>query len=128
MIYCNPSSLVILVNMQSAFISTQLFKFLQPFHIASTKSSLNQSNFAYFATNIGKSFVSNIIIDLSCSLNTVYTGIQCIQVYKWKKYKHVRKLFEVVRLHQHTGFTLYCLDRYGKFLESFAHHLNKSVF
>ena len=60
---------------------------------------------------LAKSFVSNIIIDLSYNL--------C---------KHVRKLFEVGCLHQHTVIALYCLDMNGKVGQFFAYPNNNHVF
>ena len=53
-------------------------------------------------------FASNIIIGLSYNLN------------KYIQYKHIWKLFEVSRVHQHTVITLYRLDRNKNLLEIFA--------
>ena len=59
-------------TMQNTFISTQLFNFLQPFHIASMNQMLNRS------------FISNTIIVLSYNLS------------KYIQHKHIWKLFDVV--------------------------------
>ena len=64
---------------------------------------------------MAKSFVSNIIIDLSYYLN------------KYIQYKHVWKLFEVGCLHQHTAIALNRLDRNRKLLK-FLHILITTVF
>ena len=63
-----------------------------------------------------KSFVGNIIINLSYNLN------------KYRQYKHIWKLFEVGFLHQHTVFALYRLDRNEKLLEIFAYPSNSHAF
>ena len=63
-----------------------------------------------------KSFVNNIIIDLSYNLN------------KYAQYKPVWKLFEVGCLHQHTVIALYRLDRNEKLLEICASPSNNRVF
>ena len=63
---------------------------------------------------MAKSFVSNIIIDLSYYLN------------KYIQYKHVWKLFEVGCLHQHTVIALNRLDRNRKLLK-FLHILITTV-
>ena len=57
--------------MQSTFISTQLFNFLQPFHIASiAKPFIKSIEFCLFGYKYWlKHFAANIIIDLSCSLS-----------------------------------------------------------
>ena len=63
-----------------------------------------------------KSFLSNIIIDLSYILN------------KYIQHKHVRKLFEMGCLHQHTVITLYRLDRNEELLEIFAYLSSNRAF
>ena len=54
---------------------------------------------------LAKSFVSDIIIDLSYNFN------------KYTQYKHFWKLFEVGCLHQHTVIALYREDRIEKLLK-----------
>ena len=63
-----------------------------------------------------KSFVSNIIIDLSNSFN------------KYTHYKHVSKLFEVGCLYQHTIIALHCFYRNEKLLCIFAYPSKKRTF
>ena len=63
-----------------------------------------------------KTFVSNKIIDLPYNLS------------KYIQYKHVKKLFEVGCLHQHTVISLYRLNRNGKSLEILACPSNNHVF
>ena len=89
--------------MQCTFISTQLFNFLQPFHIVSINNSGNQSHFAISLQILAEISVSDII-DLSFNLS------------KYIQYKQTWKLFEVVCLHWHTVIALYRLDRNGKLL------------
>ena len=62
-----------------------------------------------------ESFVNNVIIDLSCSLN------------KHTQYKLIWKLSEGC-LHQHTVIALYRLDKNGKLLHIFAYPSNNRVF
>ena len=68
--------------------STNLFNFLEPFHIASVIHSV-----------LDKSFVDNIIINISYNFN------------KYIQYKHVWKLFEVVCLHLYNIIALHCCRR-----------------
>ena len=63
-----------------------------------------------------KSFVSNIIIDLSYNLN------------KYTQYKHEWKLFEVGCLHQHTVIAFYRLDRNDKLFEMFTYPSSNRAF
>ena len=85
-------------TMQSTFLSTQLFNFLQPFHIA----SIYKINWILLISLqlLAKTFVSNIIIDISYNLSK-YTQSEVFQNFfffyqgKW-----------VVYLHQHTVLAL----------------------
>ena len=68
--------------MQSTFISTQLFNFLQSFLIASNHSE-KQSNLPYFATMFVKPFVSKMIIGLLYLNNYIqYKHFLKLVVYK----------------------------------------------
>ena len=63
-----------------------------------------------------KSFVSNIIIDLSYNLK------------EYIQYKQVWKLFQVGCLNQHTAVALYRLDWKEKLLKIFTYPSNKRLF
>ena len=69
-------------TMQSTFISTQLFNFLQPFHIASINHSLNHISLQILA----KIFVSNIIIDLSYNVSKYIQSKVFQNCLKWVFY------------------------------------------
>ena len=63
-----------------------------------------------------KSFVSNIIIDLSNNFN------------KYTHYKHVSKLFEVGCLYQHTIIALHCFYKNETLVKIFAYPSKKRTF
>ena len=113
MIYCNHSSLVILVNDERIFISTQLSNFFHPFYILSINHKINRILLISLQILV-KSFVSNIIIDLSYNLN------------KYTRYKHVWKLFQVDLFTATNCNRLYRLDRNEKLSEILAYPSNNA--
>ena len=116
MVYYNCSSPKILVNDENYIHFLPIFLIsLSPFKmqwqtIHKTNRTLHASLTLH--TYLAKSFVSNIIIEISYNLN------------KYIQYKQVWNLFEKVSLHLHDVIVLYRLDGKKKLLEFFAYYFH----
>ena len=113
----NHSTLMILVSNAKCIHFQPIFlPFLSPFTLQMGVIHKVSLILLILLQMLVKSFVSNVITDIPYNLS------------KYRQYKHVWKLFEVVWLHKHTVIVFYCLDGNKKLLEIFAYPSNNRLF